>query len=125
LHLRELCAGGDGSSEAELDAAGNVNFDMRRWGIDFTASPRHCDALVVTGPITRAMSGPLEATFAAIPQPRLLIVVGSDAISGGLFADSPQIDRSPLTRHTPELYIPGNPPHPLTFIGGLRALVGK
>lgn len=122
LKLRHVCAGGDGSCEMELTATGNVNFDMRRHGIEFTASPRHADGVVFTGPITRAMSAPLEATFAAVPRPAVLIAVGVDAISGGMFENSPAVDRSFLDRHTPDLYVPGNPPHPLTFIDGIAML---
>lgn len=122
--LRQVSAGGDATCEMELGAAGNVNFDMRRYGIEFTASPRHSDAMVLTGPVTANMLRATEATFAAIPQPRLLIAVGTDAISGGLFADSPAIDRSFFNRHTPALYVAGNPTHPLAFIGGVRALTG-
>lgn len=125
LKLRQVCAGGDAANEMELNAAGNVNFDMQRLGIEFVASPRHADGLVLTGPITAKMAAPLEMTFAAIPQPRLLIAVGADAISGGMFALSPSIDRSFFTRHTPNLYVAGHPAHPLAFIGGLRALIGQ
>lgn len=121
--LRQVSAGGDGSCEMELNACGNVNFDMRRYGVEFVASPRHADAIVVTGPVSVNMSRELEATFAAIPQPRLIIAVGVDAISGGLFADSEAVDRTFFERHKPNLYVPGNPAHPLTFIGGVRALV--
>lgn len=122
IKLRQVCAGGDGSCEMELGSAGNVNFDMRRHGIEFTASPRHADGVVFTGPITKAMSDPLEATFAAVPRPRVLIAVGVDAISGGMFENSPAVDRSFLDRHIPDLYVPGNPPHPLTFIDGIAML---
>lgn len=124
LKLRQVCAGGDAANEMELNACGNVNFDMRRLGIEFVASPRHADGVVVTGPVTAKMAAPLEMTYAAIPQPRVLIAVGADAISGGVFADSPAIDRSFFTRHTPDLYVAGHPAHPLAFIAGVRALIG-
>ncbi|MFI3286986.1 MAG: NADH:ubiquinone oxidoreductase [Rikenellaceae bacterium] len=125
IKLRQVCAGGDGACEMEMGAAGNVNFDMRRFGIEFTASPRHSDGLVLTGAITRNMSEALHYTYSAMPEPRLLIAVGADAISGGLFATSSEIDRSFLETHTPNLYIAGHPAHPYAFIGGVRDLIGQ
>ncbi len=125
LKLRQVSAGGDNSCEMELNAAGNVNFDMRRWGVEFVASPRHADGVVVTGPVTRNMARALEITLEAIPEPRIVIAVGSDAISGGLFAESPAIDRSFFERHRVDLYVPGNPAHPMTFITGVLALLGR
>lgn len=122
LKLRQVSAGGDASCEMELNAAGNVNFDMARFGFEFTASPRHADGVVITGPITRNMARENQAVLDATPEPRLIILVGSDAISGGLFADSEALDRRYLDRHHVNLYVPGNPTHPLTFIHGLLAL---
>lgn len=123
LHLREVSAGGDNSCEMELGAAGNVNFDMGRYGIEFTASPRHADGVVVTGPVTANMARELETTWQAVPEPKLLIAVGTDAISGGLFAESPAVNREFFEVHKPDLYVPGNPAHPMTFITGVRALL--
>lgn len=123
LHLREVSAGGDNSCEMELGAAGNVNFDMGRFGIAFTASPRHADGVVVTGPVTVNMARELESTWQAVPEPKVLIAVGTDAISGGLFADSPAVNRAFFEVHKPDLYVPGNPAHPMTFITGVRALL--
>lgn len=125
LKLREVSAGGDASCEMELNASGNVNFDFARYGVEFTASPRHSDGVVITGPISANMARECEATLAAIPEPRVMIVVGVDAISGGLFAESEALDRSIFERHTPDLYVPGNPAHPLTFIDGVLQLIGK
>ena len=125
LQLREVSAGGDNSCEMELGAAGNVNFDMGRYGIGFTASPRHADGVVVTGPVTANMARELEATWQAVPEPKVLIAVGTDAISGGLFAESPAVNRSFFEVHRPDLYVPGNPTHPMTFITGVRALVER
>lgn len=122
--LRQISAGGDGACEMELNAAGNVNFDMRRYGIEFTTSPRHADGVVITGPITQNMARATEITYAACAQPKVVIAVGSDAISGGLYADSPAIDRSFFDRHTPSLFVPGHPAHPLTFIGAVVGLMG-
>lgn len=124
LKLRQVSAGGDNSTELELNAAGNVNFDMGRYGIEFVASPRHADGIVITGPITKNMAEPLKITYDAIPNPKIIILAGTDAISGGIFAGSPAIDRRFLDDHHIDLFIPGNPVHPLTFINGVVDLLG-
>ena len=125
LKLRQVSAGGDNSCEWELNAANNVQFDISRFGIDFVASPRHADGIVITGPITANMAEPLERCYNAIPHPKMIILAGTDAISGGIFADSPALNREFLSNHTVDLYIPGNPVHPLTFINGMLSLLGK
>ena len=124
LKLRQVSAAGDNSTELELNAAGNVNFDMGRYGIEFVASPRHADGIVITGPISRNMAEPLRITYEAIPSPKLIILAGTDAISGGIFEGSPAIDRSFIGQNHIDLYIPGNPVHPLTFINGILDLLG-
>lgn len=123
LKLRQVCAGGDGSCELELGACSNVNFDMGRYGIEFVPSPRHADGIVITGPITKSMAEPLQICYDAMPEPKIIILAGTDAISGGIFADSPALDRSFLETHTIDLYVPGNPIHPLTFINGVLELI--
>jgi Ni,Fe-hydrogenase III small subunit len=124
LKLRQVSAGGDASCELELNACGNVNFDMGRYGIEFVASPRHADGLVITGPITKNMAEALQVTYDAIPSPKILILAGTDAISGGIFVDSPAINRNFIEEHHIDLYVPGNPMHPLTFINGVIDLLG-
>jgi Ni,Fe-hydrogenase III small subunit/ferredoxin-like protein FixX len=124
LKLRQVSAGGDNSTELELNASGNVNFDMGRYGIEFVASPRHADGIVITGPISKNMAEPLEITYDATPSPKIIILAGTDAISGGIFEDSAAIDRSFLERHHIDLFVPGNPVHPLTFINGVMDLLG-
>ena len=125
LKLRQVSAGGDNSCEWELNAAGNVNFDMGRYGIEFVASPRHADGIVITGPITENMAEATQICYGAVPDPKIIILVGTDAISGGMFTDSPAIDRAFLEKYHIDLYVPGNPAHPLTFINGLLRLLGK
>ena len=125
LKLRQISAGGDNSCEMELNAANNVQFDMSRFGIDFVASPRHADGIVITGPITKNMAKAVQICYDATPEPKIIVLVGTDAISGGLFAESPAIDRSFLDKYTVDLYIPGNPAHPLTIINGLLDLTKK
>jgi Ni,Fe-hydrogenase III small subunit len=125
LKLRQVSAGGDNSCEMELNAAGNVNFDMGRFGIEFHASPRHCDGIVITGPITRNMATALDICYEATPAPKIIILAGVDAISGGLFANNVAIERSFVERHTIDLYVPGNPIHPLTFINGILTMINR
>lgn len=124
LKLRQVSAAGDNSTELELNACGNVNFDMGRYGIEFVASPRHADGIVITGPISRNMAEPLRITYDATPSPKIIILAGTDAISGGIFEDSPAIDRRFLEKNHIDLYVPGNPVHPLTFINGVMDLLG-
>lgn len=124
LKLRSVSAGGCNGCEMELNAASNVHFDMSRFGFSFTASPRHADALVLTGPLTRNMTFAFEQTYRAMPEPKLLILVGACAISGGIFQHSSAIDRKILSELKTALYVPGCPPHPLTFVNGLLDLVG-
>ena len=125
LKLRQVCAGGDSSCELELNACSNVNFDMGRFGIEFVASPRHADGIVITGPISENMAGPLQVCYDAVPDPKIIILAGTDAISGGIFADSPALNRSFLNKYKIDLYVPGNPIHPLTFINGVLELIRK
>ena len=123
LKLRQVSAGGDASCELELNACSNVNFDMGRFGIEFVASPRHADGIVITGPITENMAQPLQICYDAIPEPKIIILAGTDAISGGIFEGSPALNRSFLSKHKIDLFVPGNPIHPLTFINGLLQLI--
>lgn len=125
LKLRQVSAGGDNSCELELNACNNVNFDMGRFGIEFVASPRHADGIVITGPITENMAQPLQICYDAIPDPKIIILVGTDAISGGIFEGSPALNRSFLSKYEIDLYVPGNPVHPLTFINGVLELIKK
>jgi Ni,Fe-hydrogenase III small subunit len=125
LKLRQVSAGGDNSCEMELNAANNVQFDISRFGIDFVASPRHADGIVITGPITSNMAEPLNRCYNAVPNPKIIILAGTDAISGGIFEGSPALDRSFLDKHKIDLYIPGNPVHPLTFINGILSLISR
>jgi Ni,Fe-hydrogenase III small subunit len=122
LKLRQVSAGGDNSCEWELNACNNVNFDMSRFGIDFVASPRHADGIVITGPISKNMAVPLQIAYDAIPEPKIIILAGTDAVSGGIFADSRGVDRRFLEKYKVDLYIPGNPVHPLTFINAVLDL---
>ena len=123
LKLRQVSAGGDASVEMELNATGNVNFDFGRYGVEFVASPRHADGVVITGPISSNMAEALDICYNSIPDPKIVIVCGSEACSGGLYADSRAIDRRFMERYNVDLWLPGAPTHPMTFIDGVMNML--
>lgn len=124
LKLRQVSAGGCNSCEMELGACSNANFDMGRFGIEFVASPRHADGIVITGPITKNMAKALEDTYQAIAEPKIVILVGACAISGGIFQNSEELNREFLEKHKVDLFIPGCPAHPLTIINAILDFIG-
>lgn len=119
LKLREVSAGGCNGCEMELNACSNVNFDMGRFGIDFVASPRHADGIVITGPISENMAYALEDCYKSTPNPKIVVLCGACAISGGVFQNSTKLNREFLEKYPIDLYIPGCPVHPLTFINAI------
>jgi Ni,Fe-hydrogenase III small subunit/ferredoxin len=125
LKLRQVSAGGCNGCEAELVALGNVVFDLGRFGIQFVASPRHADGIVITGPVSHDMEHALRETWAAVPAPRLVIAVGACAISGGPFAGAAAASDGVPRDIAVDLYVPGCPPHPLTLLDGLLRLLGR
>lgn len=125
LRLRQVSAGGNGAEEADLNVLGTIGWDITRFGIQFVASPRHADGLVVTGPISHNMTLALRKTWSAIPEPRLAIAVGAEAISGGAFRGLPQVHDGAGDLIPIDLFIPGWPPHPLTILDGLLRLLGQ
>lgn len=92
---------------------------------EFVASPRHADGVIITGPITENRTEPLQISYDAIPEPKIIVLVGTDAISDGIHAGSSVIDRRFLSKYPDDLYIPGNPAHPLAIINGLLDLTRK
>jgi Ni,Fe-hydrogenase III small subunit/ferredoxin len=124
LRLRQVSAGGCNACELELNAVANVNFDVQRFGIDWVASPRHADALVLTGPLTANMADAVRIAWEAMPDPKFLVAFGACAISGGLYEHARPIDRSFLGEVGPALYVPGCPPHPLAFVSAVLDLLG-
>jgi Ni,Fe-hydrogenase III small subunit len=125
LKLRQVSAGGCNGCEMELNACSNVNFDMGRFGIDIVASPRHADGLIITGPITENMADALEDAYLSTPDPKIVILAGTCAISGGVFQNSETLRRDFLEKYRVDLYIPGCPIHPLTFINGILGFLGN
>jgi Ni,Fe-hydrogenase III small subunit/NAD-dependent dihydropyrimidine dehydrogenase PreA subunit len=125
LKLRQVSAGGCNACEADTNVLGTVGWDLSRFGIQFVASPRHADGLLITGPVSKNMELALRKTWEAVPAPRLVIAVGACAIAGGPFADSPQVLNGAAAVVPVDLFIPGCPPHPLTILDGLLRLLGR
>jgi len=125
LRLRQVSAGGCNGCETEVNALSNVVFDLARFGIQFVASPRHSDGLLVTGPVTANMRPALRKTYEAVPAPKLVIAVGACAISGGPYVGHPEAEDGADRVVPVDLYIPGCPPHPLTILDGLLRLLGR
>ena len=125
LKLRQVSAAGCNGCEMELNACSNANFDMGRFGIDFVASPRHADGIVITGPISQNMAYALEDCYKSVPDPKIVILCGTCAISGGVYQNSEETNREFLEKYPIDLYIPGCPVHPLTFINALLGFTGR
>ncbi|MBI2344228.1 MAG: NADH-quinone oxidoreductase subunit NuoB [Deltaproteobacteria bacterium] len=125
LKLRAVCAGSCNGCDLELQALNNVVFDLSRFGIQCVASPRHADGLIITGPVTTRMRLALEKTFAAVPDPKIVIAIGACAINGGPFEGSPAVCNGADAVIPVDLYIPGCPPHPLTILDGFLRLLGR
>jgi Ni,Fe-hydrogenase III small subunit len=125
LKLRQVSAGGSGACEADLNVLGTIVFDLGRFGIQFVASPRHADGLVITGPVSENMRAALLETYAAIPSPKLVIAVGTEAISGGVFRGHTEVHDGCCSLLPVDLFIPGWPPHPLTILDGFLRLLGR
>ncbi len=123
LSIREVDAGSDNSCEQELTALSNSYYDIERFGIRFVASPRHADALIVTGPVSRNMADALKKTYEATPDPKLVIAVGDGAINGGVFRGSYAIYDSVKDIVPVDFQIPGDPPSPKTILCSLLLML--
>jgi Ni,Fe-hydrogenase III small subunit/formate hydrogenlyase subunit 6/NADH:ubiquinone oxidoreductase subunit I len=125
LKLREVSAGGCNACEADTNVLNTLVYDLGRFGIQFVASPRHADGILVTGPVTANMLLALRKTYAAVPAPKVVIAVGACAISGGMFRENYAAGTGIPDDIPVNLYIPGCPPHPYTILDGLLRLLGR
>ena len=125
LKLRQVSAGGCNGCEADVNVLNTVVFDLGRFGIQFVASPRHADGLLITGPVTENMRLALKKTFDAVSAPKIVIAVGACAIAGGPYIDHREVNNGADAVLPVDLYIPGCPPHPLTILDGLLRLLDR
>ncbi len=125
LHIRHMAAGSDNSCDWEISALLNPIYDVQRLGIDFVASPRHADLLLVTGAVTRHLEPALRATYEAMPFPRLVVAAGDEACGGGVLQGSYAVAGG-VDRCLPvDVYIPGDPPSPQALIHGLLVALDR
>jgi Ni,Fe-hydrogenase III small subunit/ferredoxin len=124
LHIRHVDTGSDGAVEQEIAALLNPYYDMHRLGLFFTATPRHADVLLVTGPVTRPMEEPLRRTYEAMPEPRVVVAAGTDACSGGIWT-APEVLGGVDRVLAVDVYIPGDPPSPIALLHGLLLAAGR
>jgi Ni,Fe-hydrogenase III small subunit/Pyruvate/2-oxoacid:ferredoxin oxidoreductase delta subunit len=125
LKLCQVSAGGCNACEVDTNVLNTIVFDLSRFGIQFVASPRHADGLLITGPVTENMKLALLKTYEAIPFPKIVIAVGACALSGGIYAGHTETNSGVGDLLPVDLYVPGCPPHPLTVLDGLLRLLGK
>jgi len=125
LKLRQVSAGGCNACEADTNVLNTLAWDLGRFGIQFVASPRHADGLLVTGPVTQNMRAALLKTYEAVASPKIVIATGACAISGGPYIEHAQSCNGVADILPVNLYIPGCPPHPLTILDGLLRLLGR
>ena len=125
LRLRQVSAGGCNACEADTNVLGTIGWDLSRFGIQFVASPRHADGLLITGPVTKGMELALKKTWDAVPAPKIVIAVGACAIAGGPFVGHREVNNGAASVVPVDPYIPGCPPHPLTILDGLLRLLGR
>lgn len=125
LKLRQVSAGGCNACEADVNVLNTIVFDLGRFGVQFVASPRHADGLLITGPVTQNMKLALQKTYDAIAEPKLVIALGACAISGGPFRDHPEVNNGVNDLFPVDLYIPGCPPHPATTLTAILDMLAK
>lgn len=125
LAFREVSAGDTGLNDSEVALAANPFNDINRFGFSLVASPRHADALLVTGPVSLNMREALERTYHATPEPKGVMAVGNEAIAGEVFARSPEVVGGVDKVIPVDVYVPGSPAKPASILHGLLLMVGK
>jgi Ni,Fe-hydrogenase III small subunit/ferredoxin len=125
VHVRHVDAGSDGSEEWEIQALLGPIYDVHRLGVFFTASPRHADVLLVTGAGAAGMAGSLRATYEGMPDPKVVIAAGTDAVSGGLLAGSPAVAGGVAAMVPVDVFVAGSPPPPFGILAALLIATGK
>ena len=128
LAIRHVDAGSCNGCEVELGSAFGPVYDAERYGVRLVASPRHADALLVTGAVTRNMAEPLRRTFAAVPGPKVVLAVGDCARDCGVFADGYGVAgavRDVVPDGARIVEVAGCPPRPEAIVEGLRKLSGR
>jgi Ni,Fe-hydrogenase III small subunit/ferredoxin len=125
VHLRHVDAGSDGAVEQEIQALLNPVYDVHRLGIFFTASPRHADVLLVTGAGARGMTAPLRRTYDGMPDPKIVVAVGTDAVSGGLVSPSYATTGGVGGTVPVNVWLPGAPPSPFSILHALLLALGR
>lgn len=125
LKLRQVSAGGCAGCEADTNVLGTIGWDLGRFGIQFVASPRHADGLLITGTVSKNMELALKKAYDAVAAPKIVVAVGACAIAGGPFVGNPEIKNGAASIVPVDLHIPGCPPHPLTILDGLLRLLGR
>lgn len=125
LAIREVDTGSCNACEVEVNALTNAIHDIERFGLHIVASPRHADLLLVTGPVTRNMEHPLMQTYNATPSPKMVLAVGSCAISGGLFKYSYAVIGGVDKVLPVDVYVPGCPPRPQALIQGIMVALDR
>jgi Ni,Fe-hydrogenase III small subunit len=121
LAVRHVDAGSCNGCEHELSAVSNPLYDLPRFGLDIVASPRHADILLVTGPVTTRMAGPLRAAYDAMPEPRLVAALGDCALGCGVLGDAAELIGSLEAVLPVDIRVPGCPPTPAAIAQHLLA----
>jgi Ni,Fe-hydrogenase III small subunit len=125
LHIREVDTGSCGACESEIIATTNPIYDIQRFGINFVASPRHADCLLVTGPVSKNMAVALKKTYEAVPAPKFVITLGDSALNGGIFKEAYYTEGGVKNVIPVTFHIPGCPPKPIDIMKSLIAFLKK
>ncbi|MCX5687852.1 MAG: NADH-quinone oxidoreductase subunit B family protein [Candidatus Omnitrophica bacterium] len=125
FHIREVDTGSCNACESEIIATTNPIYDIQRFGINFVASPRHADALLVTGPVSKNMCVALKKTYEAVPEPKFVITCGDCALDGGIFKDSYYVEKGVKNVLPVTIHIPGCPPNPVAIIKAILSFFKK